>query len=478
MKSFGDFPKEDKRQYAGGKINITDGHIDRCIQKMERNEPIIIDFFCHGMYNPEIERISTPNFLLTLAKTGRQSTTKQIRHLLRLFGDDVKDLLYGNLDTIYGKVNELSSKVKEQISDNTEMKLYNGLKAPHFNEGRNKIRKARFEKKAPPVFAVFSNEGLPVNSPRFFLEPDGVYFLEDTMDMWRRETMPARLNKRFTSMSWGGTIPVADLKKLHKVYDIKNPDKYYKSMSAQDIEMRNLELLKYYDMKDNVMFRYVKHNSLYIPEPTIAYPVNVITEDIKKEIEKRLRERGITKKPVILFTFLQCKSISLDEDATDVLEAMDISDEVDSNMKHAIGHMYMNYISPSRTEITTQSKKSNTKKAKQAKHAKQAKQTKQKTAKKAKQTKKDLCKDLVEIDCKDIPECVFIEAGKIKKCVSKDNKGKTQKKPRAKGTKGKADVGTSECKGLPEAECKLPKCIYTRGKRRYCRKGSNTKRKT
>jgi hypothetical protein len=467
MKSFGDFPKEDKSQYAGGKINITDGHIDRCIQKMERNEPIIIDFFCHGMYNPVIERISTPNFLLTLAKTGRQSTTRQIRLLLRLFGDDVKDLLYGSLDTIYSKVNALSSKVKKQISENTEMKLYNGLKAPHFNEGRNKIRKARFEKKAPPVFAVFSNEGTSVTSPNFFLEPDGVYFLEDTMDMWRRETMPARLNKRFVNMSWGGTIPVGNLKKLHKAYGIKNSDKYYKSMTAQDVEKRNMELLKYYDMKDNVMFRYVKHNSLYIPKSTIAYPVNVITEDIKKEIEKRLRERGITKKPVILFTFLQCKSISLDEDATHVLEAMDISDEVDSNMKHAIGHMYRNYISPSRTEMTKT--KTKTKTRTQAK-------TKSRTKTKTKARTNTGSKLPFNIVADDYKQISSLGAPSL---VKANTKPALPPSPPANQSKKPGSIKTRKCKGRSREDCVADRnCLYTSGKKRqYCRVAKNKTRK-
>jgi hypothetical protein len=480
MQSFGDLPTNSGRKFLSI-FNISEYLIDKCVEKVRNKKPIIVDFLSHGEYMPKDPRDSISGFLLTMAQTGSPTAARDIATLFRRYNNNIEQLLYGDLNTIYKRVVDLDKNVKRDSRNglfvySNSFKLYNGLNEPHYNQKGTKVRSAKVEKKAPPIYASFSETGTSFLQENFFIEPDGIYLLEDSAQIWSTYKKKD-LFKTFDKKEWGGFLRLEHLEQLHKLYGIHKDKEYYDhGGDEKKIFKLNMELMKFNDIRSSPLFAYKMKRSFFIPNRNRVYRVSELIDGITKLIKTELLKRGVTETPVIFFTFLQCKII---EDQRLIDKQRKRSDALNIRIRRKIGKEYKNYVSP---ETLTKEGTKDLELEKSLKEVNRQYQIqKKKLANKTRKAKKDLCKDLVEIDCKNIPECVFIEAGKIKKCVSKANvKGKTQKKPRAKGAKekakGKANGGVSECKGLPEAECKLPKCMYTRGKRKYCRKAGKGKK--
>jgi hypothetical protein len=353
MKDFIHYPKENRNNILN-KFNISQYHIEKCIEKIKKKEPIVIDFLCHGNYYADRERNKISNFLFTLARTGDITTPNIIKRTLKTYKTPIRKLLYGNLSKIHKKAVTLGNKIKNDSRLNktkTEARLYNGKNEAHYNKNGDKVRYTKIEKKAPPIYAKFTNKGSSLNNNSFFIEPDGVYFLEDSTSIWDKFNARKKF-KTFNKKEWGSIILSRDLKELHNQYGIHKPESYYKSKAKKNILTRNKELNAYFNMK-NPLFNYVKNYSLFIPDDRGKYKVSDIVDGIKNSIKRGLQKRGITEEPVILFTFLQCKTIKNFENVSII---RDKSDKINQRIIGKIDKNYEDYISSPQMNIRVKRK--------------------------------------------------------------------------------------------------------------------------
>jgi hypothetical protein len=442
-KSFGNLPTDSNRKRLS-KFNISKYLIDKCVEKVRNKKPIILDFLSHGEYQPTDPRDSISGFLLTMAQTGSPTSARDITMLFRRYNNNIEQLLYGDLNTIYKRVVDLDKNVKRDSRNglfvySNSFKLYNGLNEPHYNQKGTKVRSAKVEKKAPPIYAIFNEMGTSFNQENFFIEPDGIYLLEDSAQIWS-SYKKRDLFKTFDKKEWGGFLRLEHLEQLHKLYGIHNDKEYYDhGGDEKKIIKLNTELMKYNYIRSSPLFAYKMKRSFFIPRWNKEYRVTALIDGITKLIKTELLKRGVNETPVILFTFLQCKII---EDQRLIDKQKKRSNALNIRIRRKIGKVYKNYVSP---ETLTNEGSEDLELQKSLKEVnKQYQIQKKKLENKTRKNNKNVAKENV--------------------------KGKTQKKPRAKEVKGKANGGASECKGLAEADCNPPKCMYTRGKRKYCRK--------
>jgi hypothetical protein len=394
MNDFSSFPKEDRTKLYN-KINLTEYHIQKCIQKVKKKEPIIIDFFCHGSYDTTEKRNNIDDFLLTLAKTGESTTISMIQTLRTMKIENfVKKLLYGKLSSIQLKVFRNGDKIKQNKTlKNTELKLYHGKNSYHYNSAGNRARIANVNKPAPPIYAIFNNKGEDINYNKFFIEPDGVYFFEDSMKIWDTYYADIRKNvlKNLSNKDEvASLIYPSDLKDIHKEYGINKPKNYYESMTQNAINKRNNELISFFEM-ENPLFNYVKNRSFIIPNQKKDYNLSMISNKISFQIKKELIKRGIRNRPVIFFTFLQCKYIPdlpwflyfLNEKP----QIRELSDKINNTTILDIHEKYKDYISPISSKQKTRSNKQKEDEHKKDKQKKD-KQKKERQLKRVVKTKK------------------------------------------------------------------------------------------
>jgi hypothetical protein len=437
MDGFDKFKKENKKEIFN-KINLTEYHIQKIIEKVRNKQPIILDFFCHGFYDINKYRDTLNDFLLTLAVTGEITTTDMMLEIKNMYVEEfLNNLLYGNLSSIQESVSNYSKKLKNNpILKNTELKLYHGKDAFHFNKEGKKVRKANVEKKSPPLYASFTNRGSHLNKKYFFLEPGGIYFIEDSMKTWH-SIYPNYRKMLFRHMKNKDMINTiihhSDLKKLHKLYGIKKPNKFYTDNTEKGIEKRNNEIMEFYEIENNPLFNHVKNKSFYIPDPDVGYNVSTLTKLISFRIKQELQSRGIKEKPVILYTFLQCKFIvDLPEVLHDLggkVKARELSDKINKDAIADIHNVFRDYVSP-KTSVSRSSKtriRNKTMKNKQTIRKGTKQTTKQTTKRRTKDIKQSLnktrkCKGLSKEECDQQINCIYANGNKRKYCRTAKNR--------------------------------------------------------
>jgi hypothetical protein len=473
------FGKVENRDHLYGKIQIPEHVLQRCLEKIRNNKPIIFNISSHGGYNTKNPRVDIKNFLLTIASTGYSTYSDFIFDFLspsfnkrgqNVYERYLPTMLNGNLSQIHQtnekKLTNFMKRRKDYTNNNYITKLYYGENAPHFNKAGTQKRFTKTDKQAPPIFAHFSNVFGSPKLGNFFMDPQGIYLIEDSSIIARTYSVFRRqLHASFNTEKYGGVIHMNEyndlLKKLGKT------DNY---VAKDDNDMREhiaTMLNNYFYSEGNPMFEYVKSNSLVIPDPEKVYYVKDLIDAISQKLETELMKVDPTiRNPVILFTFLQCKAIE-DENEIEIFNRM--SNARNKQDIEKVKRLYKNYVSPGMTpeqvdDLQVVSPADLSKSIERISRENKAQKNKAQKETKARKTRTR-------------------KSGARKSRSRKSGVYTLPQSAQQEMMEGPAGVAIipdapTECKGLPQEECVGPHCQWINGKKlKYCKRRTRRKNK-
>lgn len=493
-KNYKDYLKHDLlvKKNAGrdsyyNKFQIPSSVLEKCIEKIRNKEPIVIDFLCHGSYQTKRKRLSVPgnSSLLTMAGTGYTSSSGDVTRTIERKMKELTTLLQGNMNDITKKVKELNNfsklhHIRKKGKERTSFKLYFNSNSHRYNKNKTAIRTALVNKDMPPIIADFSNTS---GRTDLWFEPGGVYLLEESNKIWnslqrcnlgrdifKKKSKLAICKSDFNNEEFAGGL--STYKEAAKTLLRRTKRPIPKETKTDKDEFIYKKAVKeYFYSKESSPWKFTLNNSMFIPNPNSIYDVSELMYGIEMFLQLELLKRNIFEKPVILFTFLQCKSA---DDKSLINKIYAASERVNRKKLKELKDVYKRYKSPSdmkTTGLTHEIDTLNTllKKMKQSK-----------TKIDAKTNIENKCKGLSKPVCKNTKECSYVDGAKRKYCktmkttktMKKNNKVSAKKKKKTPPPK------PEDCKGLAKSKCLPPNCNFTDGeKRKFCRKVTAKKAK-